>query len=119
MNLEALDFLLDNENYIEDKANDANLDFQASIGIAKLLSANKGDLTILKGKQTYHYEKVLQPLLESVPCEGAIGMIEDEEGNWVDTCTSGGIIDDESLYQSYSEEDFKCQNCRYDAEKMQ
>ncbi|MFC1503725.1 hypothetical protein ACFL53_05250 [Pseudomonadota bacterium] len=116
MNLEVLDFLLDNESYIEERANDANLDLQASIGIAKLISANKGDLSVLKGKQVYHYEKVLKPLLENVPCEGVMGMIEDDEGNLVDTCTSGGVIDDESLYQSYLEEDFKCQICRYDAE---
>lgn len=118
MNLEVLDFLLDNEHLIEDKATDSGLESQASIGIAKLLSANKGDLTRLKAKQTYHYEKVLQPLLENVSCEGTIGIIEDEDGNWVDTCNGNGVVDDESLYQSYLDEDFKCQICRYDAGNM-
>lgn len=118
MNLEVLDFLLINEHYIEEKANEANLDSNVSIVIAKLLAANNGELSTLKGKQTYHYDKVFKPLMEQVPCCGAIGMIEDEDGNFVDTCTSGGVIDDDSLFQSYQEEDFKCQNCRYDAEQM-
>lgn len=83
-----------------------------------MLKANAGDLSNLKGKQTFHYEKVIKPLLEGVQCEGPIGMIEDDEGNWDTSCVNGGIVDDESLYQSYLEEDFKCQICRYDAENM-
>ncbi|MCP4989229.1 MAG: hypothetical protein GY928_25175 [Colwellia sp.] len=118
MNLEVLEFLLDNENYIEEMAKDANVDSNASVRIVKLLQANAGDLSILKGKQTYHYEKVIKPLLESVQCTGPIGMIEDEDGNWDTSCVNGGIVDDESLYQSYLEEDFKCQTCRYDSENM-
>ena len=118
MNLEVLEFLLDNESYIEDMAKDAKVDSNASVGIVKLLLANKGDLSILKGKQTYHYENVIKPLLENVQCEGPIGMIDDEDGNWVTSCVNDGVVDDESLYQSYLEEDFKCQICRYDSEKM-
>jgi hypothetical protein len=118
MNLEVLEFLLDNENYIEEMAKGANVDSGASVGIVKLLKANDGDLSILKGKQTYHYEKVIKPLLEGVQCEGPIGMIDDEDGNWDTSCVNGGVVDDESLYQSYLEEDFKCQICRYDSEKM-
>ena len=118
MNLEVLEFLLDNENYIEEMAKGVGVDSNASVGIVKLLKANAGDLSNLKGKQTFHYEKVIKPLLEGVQCEGPIGMIEDDEGNWDTSCVNGGIVDDESLYQSYLEEDFKCQICRYDAENM-
>ena len=118
MNLEVLDFLLDNENYIEEMANNVSLDSNASIGVIKLLKANDGDLSILKGKQIYHYDKVIKPLFENVQCEGPIGMIEDEDGNWDTSCINGGIVDDESLYQAYLEEDFKCQTCRYDSENM-
>lgn len=117
MNLEVLDFLLDNESYIEKMASNVGVDSSASIGIAKLLKANAGDLSILKGHQNYHYDRVIKPLLENVQCEGPIGIIDDGEGNWVTSCVNGGIIDDESLYQSYLDEDFKCQICRYDAEK--
>jgi hypothetical protein len=117
MNLEVLGFLLDNENYIEEKAKDANVDSRASVGIVKLLRTNEGDLSILKGNQTYHYEKVIKPLLEGVQCEGPVGMNDDEDGNWITSCTNDGIVDDESLYQSYLEHDFKCQLCRYDFEK--
>ncbi|NOU50918.1 hypothetical protein HG263_10285 [Pseudoalteromonas sp. JBTF-M23] len=118
MNLEVLDFLLNNESYIEDMASSSGLDSNASFGILKLLIANKGDISVLKGKQVYHYDNVIKPLLQNVQCEGPIGAIEDEEGNWVSSCVNGGIVDDESLYQSYLEDDFKCQICRYDTEKM-
>jgi|GEM_PF-378687 len=118
MNVEVLKYLLDNDNYLEAKADDANLDVGASIGIVKLLMANEGNEDVLKGKQVYHYEKVIQPLLENVTCEGPIGMFEDDDGNWVSSCCNGGIVDDESLLQSYLEEDFKCQICRFDADRM-
>ncbi|NOQ76792.1 MAG: hypothetical protein GQ475_03160 [Methylococcaceae bacterium] len=118
MNLEVLVFLLDNEHYIVDMANDSNLNFSTSIGIVKLLLANKGNLSTLTGKQAYHYETVIQPLLESVQCDGPIGTIENDDGNLNSSCVNGGIVDDESLFQSYLEEDFKCQICRYDSEKM-
>ncbi|MCP4115370.1 MAG: hypothetical protein GY737_08170 [Desulfobacteraceae bacterium] len=72
----------------------------------------------LSKKQVYHYENVLKPLLENVPCEGPVGMIDDEEGNWVSSCVHGGVIDDESLFLCYSEENFICQNCRHDVGKM-
>ena len=118
MNLDVLGLLLDNESYIEERASDVGVDSSASIGIAQLLKANAVDLSILKGNQNFHYEKVIKPLLENVQCEGPIGMIEDDEGNWDTSCVNGGIIDDESLYQCYLEDDFKCQICRYDAGKM-
>ena len=117
MNLEVLEFLLDNESYIEEMAKSANVDSSASVGIAKLLQGNDGDLSSLKGKQTYHYENVIKPLLEGVQCEGPIGMIEDEDGNWDTSCVNGGIVDDESIYLSYLEENFKCQICRHDSER--
>ncbi|CAH7111725.1 conserved hypothetical protein [Vibrio chagasii] len=116
MNLEVLEFLLDNESYIENMANNVGVDSSASFGIIKLLKTNAGDLSVLKGKQVFHYEKVIRPLLEDVQCEGPIGMDEDDEGNLYTSCVNGGVIDDESLYQSYLEEDFKCQICRFDIE---
>ena len=118
MNLEVLGFLIDNESYIEDMAESAKVDSSASLGIAKSLLANDGDVSLLSAKQIYHYDEVIKPLLENVQCEGPIGMMDDEDGNWVSSCVNGGIVDDESLYQSYLEEDFKCQICRYDSERM-
>ncbi|MCX7131063.1 hypothetical protein [Aeromonas sp.] len=118
MNVEILEYLLKNENHIEDMAKNAKVDSGASFGIIKLLLANHGDIGVLKGKQIYHYENVIKPLLENVQCEGPMGMMDDDNGNWVSSCVNDGIVDDESLYQSYLEEDFKCQICRHDAEKM-
>jgi hypothetical protein len=117
MNLEVLKFLIENESYIEYMAKNAKVDSGASFGIAKLLVENDGDLGILKGKQIYHYENVLKPLLENVQCEGPVGMINDADDNRVSSCVNLDIIDDDSLYQSYLEEDFKCQICRYDSER--
>ncbi|EGQ7763271.1 TPA: hypothetical protein ACVOZB_004686 [Vibrio diabolicus] len=118
MDLEVLQFLLDNERIIEESAADAGLDESISIGIGRKLIANDGDLEELSSKQMYHYQQVLQPLLENVSCDGVMGMMETDDGDWVDTCNGDGVIDDESLLISYQEDDFKCQICRYDAEKM-
>ncbi|WP_417657098.1 hypothetical protein [Pseudidiomarina aestuarii] len=118
MNLQVLGFLIENESYIESIADQTKVDSGATFGIVKLLLASGGDLGKLSGKQTYHYENVIKPLLENVQCEGPIGMFEDDDGNWVSSCVSGGVIDDESLYQCYLEEDFKCQTCRYDSDHM-
>ncbi|TOF61768.1 hypothetical protein [Vibrio parahaemolyticus] len=118
MDLEVLGFLLDNEQIIEESADDAGLDASASIGIARKLLASDGDLDELSKNQMYHYQQVLQPLLENVSCDGVLGMIETDDGDWVDTCNGDGVVDDESLLISYQEDDFKCQICRYDAENM-
>jgi len=118
MNLDVINHLLDNEHYIMDKAAECGLDGNISLIIAEILRDNNGDLSSIKGKQIYHYEKVILPLLEAVVCEGPVGFIEDDEGNYESSCTNGGLVDDESLYQSYLEEDFKCQICRHDAENM-
>jgi hypothetical protein len=118
MNLQVLEYLIENPDKLEDQAKDVGVDGGASIGIAKLLLAEGGNLDVLKGKQQYHYEHVLRPLLENVPCDGVVGIIEDEDGAVVSSCVQGGFIDDESLYICYLEDDFNCQNCRYDAEKM-
>jgi hypothetical protein len=40
----------------------------------------------------------------------------DDDGH--DTCVHGGIIDDESLLLCYQEDEFMCQNCRFDSERM-
>lgn len=118
MNLDVLQYLLDNDKYIEESADISDVDPAASIGIVKLLLANKGNVDILKGKQIYHYQNVIKPLLVNVECIGPIGLVDNEKGDLVSSCANGGLVDDESLYQSYLEEDFKCQICRFDSEKM-
>ncbi|MCG9640815.1 hypothetical protein L1D22_13050 [Vibrio sp. Isolate34] len=118
MDLEVLGFLLDNGSIIEESAENVSLDESTSIGIGHKLIANGGDLNELSSKQMYHYEQVLQPLLENVSCDGVMGMMETDDGDWVDTCNGDGVVDDESLLISYQEDDFKCQICRYDAENM-
>lgn len=117
MNLSVLNHLVENdEHYILDRASDIGLDGGISVIVATILRDNDGDLSSISGRQVYHYEHVIRPLLEDVVCEGPIGFIEDDEGNYESSCVNGGYVDDESLYQAYLEEDFKCQICRYDME---
>lgn len=118
MDLEVIEFLLDNESYINEQAESKGLKPEVSLVIAKILLDNKGDLTSLKGRQSIHYERVIKPLLEDVECVGPIGLIEDEDGNFVSSCVNGARVDEDSLLISYQEDDFLCQICRFDQEKM-
>ncbi|MFM5646344.1 hypothetical protein [Aeromonas caviae] len=114
MNLEVLNYIVENAvEKIEELAEENNLDCHASVGVANFLLGNDGDVSKLSDKQRYHYENCIQPLIERVPCDGVIGPVEDG-----DTCSGDGYVDDESLMGCYLEDDFKCQLCRYDAEKM-
>lgn len=114
MNLNVLSYILDNaQGKIEELAIENKLEPSVSIGIAKRLFGNYGDVSQLTDKQLHHYESCIKPLIENVPCQGVIGIVED--GN---TCYGDSFIDDESLLISYIEDDFKCQLCRHDAEKI-
>ncbi len=114
MNIEVLSHIVNNSvELIERLADENGLDCSASVGVAKLLIGNNGNISELSPRQKHHYEKCIQPLIEDVPCEGVIGPVE--EGS---TCSGNGYIDDESLLGCYLEDDFKCQLCRYDSEKI-
>ena len=115
MNLEVLNHLIKNNvERIEQLAAKGKVDAAGSVGIAKRVLAQKGDVTDLSAKQAFLFETAVRPLIQNVRCEGVVGYIEDGS----DTCVSGGIIDDESLLISYLDDDFKCQHCRHDAERM-
>ena len=118
MNLEVLEFLLENESYIKKMAVKANANSNSSFGVLRFLIANSADASLIKGDQYYHYRNIIKPLLDNVQCVGSAGMREDENGDKHSTCVNGGIVDDEVLYQSYVDEDFKCQTCRHDSEFM-
>lgn len=112
MDMEILKFVLENEHlHFTDTVPDS--DFSKVTGIAKLLIDNEGDLSSLSEKQQY----VIKPLLDAVfnvPCHGVFGSNDDG----TDTCTGTGLVDEESLMGCYFEDDFKCQFCQYDAEKI-
>ncbi|WP_375058427.1 hypothetical protein [Zobellella sp. DQSA1] len=110
MNIEVLKHIVSNEpSLIEDIAQKHNLDSSASVGVARQLVAQHGNLAALSQKQRHHYDQCISPLLENVPCDGIYG-----EG----TCTGNGFIDDDTLLGCYLEGDFLCQLCRYDAERI-
>ncbi len=115
MNLEVLAFIVDSApEKIEELAGSEKVDSAASIGVAKALIGNGGNVEALSAKQKFHYENCIAPLIENVACDGVIGYHEDGS----DTCSGNGYIDEESLLASYMEDDFKCQLCRYDSEKI-
>lgn len=112
--MEVLNYIVENAvEKIENLAEANNIDSHASVGVANFLLGNEGDLGKLSEKQRFHYENCIKPLIENVRCEGVIGPVENG-----DTCNGNGYIDDESLMACYIEDDFKCQICRFDAEKM-
>ena len=112
MNVEVLAFLLQHDHYLEGRAHIAGIDVRATIWVSKLLIRHSGDLAVLSEEQRFHYDHVIKPLIEAVPCDGQTGMCVDTNGNWVDTCQGNGFIDDKSLLQSYLEGEFKCGVCR-------
>ena len=119
MSLEVLGFIFDNcPEKIEELAEENKVrNVDVSLRLADLLGHGKKTLEELTEAQMYHYEKAMRPLIENVPCEGVLGIIENDDGEYVDTCNGNGYVDEESLLISYQEGDFKCQTCRLDAER--
>jgi len=111
MHLQALKWIVDNKvELIEENVAGTKYDPLITVGIAKRLVANSGDLSSLSPSQKYHYEEFIKPLIELVPCEGVLGE---------DTCSGNGYIDDESLIGCYEDDEFLCQLCRYDSETIE
>lgn len=114
MNLNVLSYVVNsNPEKIEALAKENGLESSVSIGVAKSLLSNSGNVSLLSDKQRYHYESCINPLIENVPCDGVFGSDED-----VNTCYGSGYIDDESLLGCYIKDNFKCQTCRHDADKI-
>ena len=113
MDLNVLKFVIDNEHeHLIEAVEDSGSTLDAAIGVAKFLIANNGNLSLLKGKQNYVYEKCLEPIFR-IPCEGLIGDVDDGG-----SCNGDGFVDEESLMGCYIEDDFRCKFCRSDAERM-
>ncbi|MEW8266770.1 MAG: hypothetical protein AB2731_11565 [Candidatus Thiodiazotropha sp.] len=110
MNIEVLKYIIDYENSrLNDLVSESSTSMDAAIGVAKILLANNGDTSVLKGKQTYVFERCIDPLFH-ISCEGIYG-----EG----TCTGDGMVDEESLLLCYQEDMFLCQHCRFDKDKIE
>ena len=120
MSLEVLGFIVDNcpEKIAELAKKNKIRNVDVSLRLAGLLGHGEKTVEELTEAQMYHYEKSMLPLIENIPCNGVLGIIENEDGEYVDTCNGNGYIDEESLLISYQEDDFKCQICRFDAERM-
>jgi hypothetical protein len=109
VNVSVLKYIIENiPEKIENYAQEASYDPSITLGVAKRIIRNDGNIFLLSDKQKFHYENFLKPLLEDVQCEGVFGK---------DTCTGNGLIDDESLLISYMDDEFLCQLCRHDRDK--
>ncbi|AJO77494.1 hypothetical protein [Pseudomonas sp. MRSN 12121] len=109
MNLAALRHIVENnpeliEENVPERGNSA-----ATIGVAKLLVGNNGNVAALSENQRYHYETYIRPLVESVPCDGIFSA--DAEGEH-DGCIGNGIIDDDDLEGCYILDEMLCQECQ-------
>lgn len=114
MNIKLLEYLVKSApERIETLAMENKLEPKVTSGIAQYLIGQNGDLSALTDKQRFHYESCIKPLLEKVPCEGVIGLVED--GN---TCCGDNFVDEESLLISYIEDNLKCQQCRSYVDQM-
>jgi hypothetical protein len=110
MNISVLEYIVNHKiELIQENAVESKSDPLATVGVAKYLLGNKGDVSNLSSAQNYHYEKFILPLIKNVACEGVLG-----DG----TCKSDGFIDDESLVGCYIEDEFLCQHCRFDLARI-
>ncbi|MBI9092452.1 MAG: hypothetical protein JEZ12_24815 [Desulfobacterium sp.] len=109
MDLDVLQYVIDNEHeHLIEAVESSGSKMETAVGVGKLLLANNGDLNVLKGRQNYVYKTCIEPVF-TVGCDGIYGD---------DTCTGNGWVDEESLFLSYQEEEFLCQHCRFDADRI-
>ncbi|WP_447875151.1 hypothetical protein [Serratia fonticola] len=98
----------DGEHHVQQIVSKTKYDYIYTLGVIRQIIGD-GGIEKLTSKQSFHYENFIKPLIENVTCEGVVGP---------GTCTGDGFVDDESLYISYLEDDFKCQFCRHDANNL-
>ena len=113
--IEVLQYLInDNIESILNFADECNVsNSDATIGVAKLLVGNSGQIQSLKSKQLYHCKTVIEPLINDVRCDGMVGDLEDGSSS----CNGGDYIDEDSLLIAYQTDDMRCQICKYDFDK--
>ncbi|SHI04601.1 hypothetical protein SAMN02745124_03451 [Desulfofustis glycolicus DSM 9705] len=109
MNLEILRIAIENEHWLLKSAvSESSTTMEAAIGVGRLLLSNGGDTSVLSSRQTYVYESCIKPLYD-VDCQGVFGP---------DTCTGSGKVDEETLPTAWEEDDFRCQHCRHDRNRI-
>ncbi|MCH1782892.1 MULTISPECIES: hypothetical protein [Psychrobacter] len=101
----VLKYIVDNnEEYIVDSARNNGINKpDASVGVAKFLSADSGNFAKMSTSQKHHYDNAIKPLIIDVPCDGMIN----EDGS----CIGNGSIDEDSLLGAYIGQDMRCQHC--------
>ena len=115
MNLAALDHIVKNNPELIEENVPAKTDSATTVGIAKLVVANGGNVDALTDKQRFHFDSYILPLIENVACDGVFG--PDME-NGEDDCVGSGRIDDEDLEGCYIMDEMLCQECQYVSNKM-
>lgn len=110
MNIAALRHIVENAPELIEENVPAKGNFDATIGVAKLLIGNNGKVNELSEKQSYHYDNYIRPLIENVPCDGVFGPDDDDGGH--SGCIGSGTVDDEDLEGCYILDEMLCQECK-------
>ncbi|WP_422421826.1 hypothetical protein [Pseudomonas sp. GZD-222] len=115
MNLEALRNLVENNPEIIEGNVPARTDSDATLGVAKFIAADEGNLGRLSVRQQHHFDNFILPLIEHVKCGGVFG--PDDDGG--DGCIGNGFIDDADLDNCYLMDEMLCQECAEVQNRMQ
>jgi hypothetical protein len=117
VNRAALRYLYDEQpEVLERSAVDSGHLWENVSGIARLLLDPNVGVEALTPAQDRVYRAAIRPLIYRVPCEGPVGLVSGDDS--VSSCAHGGYIDDQSLVTAYQLDDFVCQNCRHERDKM-
>ena len=104
----TLEYIVNNrEELIIERAQEESVEEDSSIGVANFLLGNRDNFASMSQRQRHHYDKVIQPLISKVYCEGMIGFHEDGSSS----CVGTEFIEDEQLLAAYQLDDMRCQQC--------
>lgn len=109
---ELLKYILEHAHYISSKAINYGLDANQAIFTVKKSLESNCVKTELSDMESSYIDSVIVPLLYYVPCEGPTGYQRNDEGKYVSLCIYNSYIENELVYQSYTEEIFLCKRCR-------
>lgn len=105
MNIDALEYLLENSSeLIEESANAAGVNASAADGVARQVVGQK-TIDNLTSKQLYVFNEAIRPLIEGVTCSGQWNEVMEEP-------ECGQPIPDENLVAYYQHDETLCESCQ-------
>ncbi|WP_442801465.1 hypothetical protein [Serratia rubidaea] len=105
MNLEALDYIVNNEpDLIRGSAVISKVNSNAAEGIAKKVVAEGGDED-LSPAQKHVFDRAVRPLIENITCAGNWNRYDDDP-------QCGNPIPESQLYDYYANDETLCESCQ-------